>query len=967
MSKPVADLIFGEGSTNIILKKPWSPSTGLFPTSFSEGFVYIAEDDGVVNAEEFTEGDSIIYKDGAWIRFGSASGGGGVALETYTPTTTDVYNPPSPVTDGTYNGKSGAKVVTYYGTELAYYPAPPINANFSVTGNTLSVNNGSNTDGIAVLCTDDAEYPPITIDVPVAAYFSINVPTITNTYNVDVMFGPKMDGFDGTAIMGAYSMASAVINVSSAGGTFAGSPFGAITDQVGDITTFTGVNNFGVKYTLRADETMDVEVYQEDMSTPVLTFTIIETYSHYYGELDELAIRKGTYGISLFLNSDNSETFVDPTFEVVNFIDVPVSAISGAQAHWNGEGTVSTNDPIPSEKYSKILELVSPPASSDFIDGEIVITDEVGDVSTLSRSITGVYTPLIVNDVATPPDGSYNGTFFEIGMVENTTGILNIGNFEAVEGDVFGISPDGTVTRGFASSEVEELSSVVDGRGFGQVVNVTNSNDLITTNTSIGNTHEFTYRRPISSIKTDNKEAYTTLNYYGRMEGDNATSDINDWELDKYFDVFNGIDILSSDGSNDANGVNNSTGKTVYRWEGKPMLNIPVFNNTFLSENTNDSSGVDLVSGSSTDVITNKGIVIGDNNHVNSYNFINLLNGAIKGESVNFQHITDNTTASDYTSYSNVTTTTDGSGTGLTLDVGALNGLYKINYYQDYGSDYVDGDTITVSAAQLDGSNDFVFKIYNTVNGKPTSSNADGGYIPIQTTTTAEDVYPYVEANLSGGGSSVQARIKASGGSYTIDHWVNKGTGLSIGSTATFSAGSLDGSNDFVIEVADTVDATDTRRMTWGKDNFIGGYITVPTGVSLIIDCQGYNNETTTNTFQGNGNVTLNNVGKGSNIPTPSLTGIFTVNYTEDATGVPSDTWVTKSGNFTTDSDETYILDSSLTVTAGTHSDGTVLKFLIKQDPATFIMSFSGFGVTINPAYRDYITLTKVNGLWYKS
>ena len=75
MSIPILEYFYGQGSRNLLLKKPWSPrNTGEFPIEFSEGYVYIAEDTGEVEGEIFSEGDSIVYKDSQWVRLGSSGG-----------------------------------------------------------------------------------------------------------------------------------------------------------------------------------------------------------------------------------------------------------------------------------------------------------------------------------------------------------------------------------------------------------------------------------------------------------------------------------------------------------------------------------------------------------------------------------------------------------------------------------------------------------------------------------------------------------------------------------------------------------------------------------------------------------------------------------------------------------------------------------------------------------------------------
>jgi len=73
----ISDIFYGDNTTNIILKKEWLPSTGLYPTDTTEGIMYIAADDGNVSGTDFSEDDVIIYKDSEWVAIG---GGGGTEV-----------------------------------------------------------------------------------------------------------------------------------------------------------------------------------------------------------------------------------------------------------------------------------------------------------------------------------------------------------------------------------------------------------------------------------------------------------------------------------------------------------------------------------------------------------------------------------------------------------------------------------------------------------------------------------------------------------------------------------------------------------------------------------------------------------------------------------------------------------------------------------------------------------------------
>ena len=58
----ITDVFYGTRTTNLLLRKFWQPSTGLYPTDTTEGLVYIAEDAGTVGSETFSIGSMIVYK-----------------------------------------------------------------------------------------------------------------------------------------------------------------------------------------------------------------------------------------------------------------------------------------------------------------------------------------------------------------------------------------------------------------------------------------------------------------------------------------------------------------------------------------------------------------------------------------------------------------------------------------------------------------------------------------------------------------------------------------------------------------------------------------------------------------------------------------------------------------------------------------------------------------------------------------
>ena len=97
-----SDIFYGVDSNNIILRKPWNPSTGQFPADSTDGIIYIAADDGVVNGLTITQNSLIIFQEGNWVVVSGGSGGGG---------TTEVVvsdSPPSNPTEGTLWWNSSA-------------------------------------------------------------------------------------------------------------------------------------------------------------------------------------------------------------------------------------------------------------------------------------------------------------------------------------------------------------------------------------------------------------------------------------------------------------------------------------------------------------------------------------------------------------------------------------------------------------------------------------------------------------------------------------------------------------------------------------------------------------------------------------------------------------------------------------------------------------------------------------------
>jgi len=76
----ITDVFYGLNTTNLLLRKPWLPSSMLYPVDTTEGFLFIAEDDGTIteDGKDFVTGDVIIYKDGGWAKISGSGGGAGV-------------------------------------------------------------------------------------------------------------------------------------------------------------------------------------------------------------------------------------------------------------------------------------------------------------------------------------------------------------------------------------------------------------------------------------------------------------------------------------------------------------------------------------------------------------------------------------------------------------------------------------------------------------------------------------------------------------------------------------------------------------------------------------------------------------------------------------------------------------------------------------------------------------------------
>ncbi len=147
----INDIYYGQNTTNVIFKKTWSPSTGLYPTDMTEGIMYIAEDDGTVGVENYVTDDAIFYKDTSWIRLGSADSGSPVAVSD-TP-------PPAPEEGDLWWDSSvdnSGPLYTWNGTEWAtssggtsienWTPVPisvPIIGTIDVSGNTTITPNAT--------------------------------------------------------------------------------------------------------------------------------------------------------------------------------------------------------------------------------------------------------------------------------------------------------------------------------------------------------------------------------------------------------------------------------------------------------------------------------------------------------------------------------------------------------------------------------------------------------------------------------------------------------------------------------------------------------------------------------------------------------------------------------------------------------------------------------------------------------
>lgn len=63
----INDVFYGNNTSDLLLRKSWAPSSGLYPTDITEGIAYIADDSGVVSGVSYSTNDIIVYKDGGWV------------------------------------------------------------------------------------------------------------------------------------------------------------------------------------------------------------------------------------------------------------------------------------------------------------------------------------------------------------------------------------------------------------------------------------------------------------------------------------------------------------------------------------------------------------------------------------------------------------------------------------------------------------------------------------------------------------------------------------------------------------------------------------------------------------------------------------------------------------------------------------------------------------------------------------
>ena len=200
--------------------------------------------------------------------------------------------------------------------------------------------------------------------------------------------------------------------------------------------------------------------------------------------------------------------------------------------------------------------------------------------------------------------------------------------------------------------------------------------------------------------------------------------------------------------------------------------------------------------------------------------------GVIKGSSINIwnaatqatckvvttvvDEITGNGT-SGATNQTNLATTTSGSGTNLTVDLEAENGVVTRIYVNNEGSGYATGDTITIAAAVAGTNTDVTGVLTYTTFGSYLTSNSvktDYKVITVQDTSiivngsvkVKEQPKPTTWSPHKA--ASIEVQYLTSGSTYTLDVTIN-----GVTQTATYTTSSSDDVTDLLNDLKSDIQA----------------------------------------------------------------------------------------------------------------------------------------------------------------
>jgi len=353
MSKPISDFIYGDGSTNLLLRKPWNPSSGAFPTDTSEGFVYVAEDDGTVNTETFVTGDSILYKDGAWGRFGSSSGGGG--LVEYEVTGSSI------VSDNPVDFETNTALIVSNGLTGPDANASYITEEITVTGDGQATALGNPFDVDMDLDTFYSVY--LELDPFVTASTDAAIVYVIQFNSDDFVINPANDKF----------VILATMQLSSTGGEI------DINGNNYTIPSMASTNTIGFKYRYNSNDTMDIELYINDMTTDVTGGTIVGI-PIYGGYATAAEMTDDNASFVVYYNKSGTDTITDYSLRNV----VPTQTIAGAPLIFN-ESTSYTQDDFPPEVQGSLALITGSPVESDIIPEEIIYVEDATDYTRVSK------------------------------------------------------------------------------------------------------------------------------------------------------------------------------------------------------------------------------------------------------------------------------------------------------------------------------------------------------------------------------------------------------------------------------------------------------------------------------------------------------------------------------------------------------------------------------------------------------